>query len=96
MSTDDADGSDDGRRRDGTQVRREVLGDALLEHAGADALLAVLTAPRLEDARLDALQLEQPAERQPGGAGADDPDLRPQSVTCSSTLKALFAAGTPQ
>ena len=37
MSTDDADGSDDGRRRDGTQVRREVLGDTHVDRATAGA-----------------------------------------------------------
>jgi hypothetical protein len=79
----------------------QQVGDALLEHAGTDPPLAVLTASRLEDDRLDALQLEQPAERQPGGACADDPDLRPQDASSSASTSwaianARFAAGTPQ
>ncbi len=48
---------------------------ALLEQAGPHPRLAVLAVTRLQHHRLDALQLEQPCERQPGRAGADDRDL---------------------
>ena len=54
----------------------QEVDDALLDHACADARLDVLAAPVLEDDRVDALQVEQMAEREAGGAGADDPDLR--------------------
>jgi len=54
----------------------EQLGRALFEHAGADTVLDVLAAAVLQDDRLDSLELEQARERQPGRAGADDPDLR--------------------
>ena len=80
----------------------EQVGGSLLEHAGADAVLDVLAAAVLEHDRLDPLALEQPRERQPGRAGADDPDLRPQSLDRSSSstrcaiANAPFAAGTPQ
>ena len=47
----------------------------LLEHARAHALLHVLAVARLEDHRLDAPQLEQPAEHQPRGAASDDRHL---------------------
>ena len=55
--------------------RREQIGGALLEHAGADALLDVVTAAALEHDRLDPGLLEQPAEREAGRARADDADL---------------------
>ena len=48
---------------------------ALFEHAGADALDHVLPAPVLEDHGIDATQMEQVAEHQPGRPRADDPDL---------------------
>ena len=48
---------------------------ALLEHAGAHALLDVLAVARLEDHGLDAPQLQQPAEHQAGGAASDDRHL---------------------
>jgi hypothetical protein len=47
----------------------------LLEQAGADALLDVLLGARLEHHRVDALETEQAAQQQAGGAGADDADL---------------------
>ena len=58
----------------------------LLEHAGADALLDVLAAAALEHDRLDPFALEQPRERQPRRAGADDPDLRPRSLVVEHAL----------
>ena len=54
----------------------EQVDGALLEHAGADAVLDVVAAPVLEHNRLDPFQLEQPRERQARRPGADDPDLR--------------------
>ncbi len=53
----------------------EQVDRALLEHAGADALLHVLAAARLEHDGLDALQLQEPREREAGRAGSDDADL---------------------
>src|SRR5205085_4321022 len=49
----------------------------LLDHARAYPVLAVLATAALEDHGLDACTLEQPAERQPGRAGADDAHLCP-------------------
>jgi hypothetical protein len=74
---------------------------SLLEHAGADAPLDVVAAAALEHDRLDALELEQSREREPGRPRADDRDLRPQrfdssSSTCCAIAKAPLAAGTPQ
>ena len=77
----------------------EKVGVPLLDHARADPLLAVLAAARLEDDRLDALDLEDAGEREPGRPRADDPDLRPHSSSASTlrnTWNARFAAGTPQ
>ena len=48
---------------------------ALLEHAGAHALDHVVPAAVLDDDRIDAVQVQQVAEHQPGGSGADDADL---------------------
>ncbi len=54
----------------------EQVDRALLEHAGADALLDVLAAARLEHDRVDPCELQQAGEREAGRPGADDPDLR--------------------
>jgi hypothetical protein len=53
----------------------EQLDRALLEHAGADARLDVGAIARLEDDGLDALAVQQVAEHEPRGAGADDAHL---------------------
>ena len=77
----------------------------LLQYSRADAVLDVVAASGLQHDRLDALDLEQPREREPGRAGADDADLGPRGLHADSpsssttrwkTAKALFAAGTPQ
>ena len=57
----------------------------LLEQPGADALLDVLAVARLEHDALDARALEQQGERQAGGSGADDADLR-----CASSGDASY------
>ncbi len=48
---------------------------ALLEHAGANAVLDVVTAAALDDHRLDALPVQKVREQQPRGPRADDADL---------------------
>ena len=63
--------------RSPTPTSLQQVDGALLEHAGAHALLDVLAAAVLEHDRLDAAQVQQVREQQPGGAGADDADLRP-------------------
>src|SRR4029077_5277574 len=77
----------------------EQVGVPLLDHTGADPLLAVLAAARLDDDRLDPLGREDPGQGQPSRAGADDADLGLHSLSAStlpSTLNAWLAAGTPQ
>ena len=83
----------------------EQVGDRLLEHSGAQALLDVLAAAVLEDDGLDAFALEKLSERETCRPGADDADLRPHqscgvgwtsSSTRCATANAPFAAGTPQ
>ena len=67
--------------------RDEQVDGALLEHAGPDALLDVLAAAVLEHDGLDPRLLEQAAEREPGRAGADDPDLGPHQPAASSSTR---------
>ena len=82
----------------------EEVDDRLLDHPGADARLDVLAAAVFEDHRLDALELEEVAEREPGRAGADDAHLRARAAHPSpfssrtrwAIANAPLAAGTPQ
>ena len=62
--------------RSPTPGLHEQVDGALLEHAGAHALLDVVAAAGLEHHRLDALPVQEVREQEPGRAGADDPDLR--------------------
>ncbi len=69
----------------------------LLEDAGPDPLLDMLTAPTLEDDRVDPLEMEKLRQHEPGGTGTDDPDLRavqsqPQISSAVSTMRRSFAA----
>ena len=57
---------------------------ALLEHAGADALLDVLAVARLEHHRVDPGAVEQLAEHEAGGTGPDDADLGPSRRTVTA------------
>ena len=86
----------------GARLHEEV-DDRLLDDPCTDTRLDVLAAPVFEDHRVDALELEEVAEREPGRAGADDPDLRasaaqaaPSSSTRWAIANAPLAAGTPQ
>ena len=55
---------------------------ALLQHAGADALLDMPARARLQHDGLDALQMQQMRQQQAGRPGSDDPDLdRPTQAT---------------
>src|SRR4051794_17017088 len=78
----------------------EEVDRALLEDAGADARFDVVAATVLEDDSVDARDVQQLPEREPGRAGADDRDLRPLARQLSSTSCAIanarLAAGTPQ
>ncbi len=60
----------------------QQLGRPLLEHAGADPRLDVLTAARLEHDRVDAVALQQLAEQQTGRTGTDDRHLRALGTHC--------------
>ena len=53
------------------------FGGAVLEHAGAHARLDVRAVAPLEHDRLDALQVQQLGQQQPGRPGADDRHLGP-------------------
>src|SRR4051812_29787515 len=55
----------------------QELDGALLEDAGADAVLDVLAAAGLEDDGVDALEVQEVRQHQPGGPGTDDSDLCP-------------------
>ena len=58
---------------------------ALLQHAGADAMLDVVAVVRLEHDALDPGHLQQARQREPGRSGADDADLGSQLPSSSST-----------
>ena len=53
------------------QIRRP-----LFEHPGPDAFDDVIAGPVLDDHRIDAVAVQQMAQHQAGGPGADDADLR--------------------
>jgi hypothetical protein len=77
----------------------QQVGVSLLDHAGADALLAVLAAPRLDDDGVDPLVLEDACECEPRRPRPDDADLgshASSASTCPKTRNARLAAGTPQ
>ena len=54
----------------------------LLEHTRAHAMFGVVSAPGLDDNRLDALELQEVAKHQPGRPGTDDRHLCAHE-TCS-------------
>ena len=58
--------------------RVQQIHRALFEHTGADALLNILASLRLDYDGLDALNVEQMREQQPGRSRADDADFRVQ------------------
>ena len=51
------------------------LDGAVLEHAGTHPVLDVVAIARLEHHRLDALQVQQVRQQQPGRSGTDDRHL---------------------
>ena len=65
----------------------------MLEHAGPDAMLDILCVARLEDHRLDALQVKQMGEQQAGRAGADDAHLS-SHATDRTSYERWFARRT--
>ena len=76
---------------------------ALLEDAGALALLDVGAVPALQNDAVDAGVVQEPGEQQPRGAAADDGDggvVHGGQFSSSrmrfAMAKAAFAAGTPQ
>jgi hypothetical protein len=54
----------------------EQIDGSLLEHAGAQSAFDVRTVATLDDDRLDPVGMEDVREREAGGAGPDDRDLR--------------------
>ena len=74
----------------------EQIRGALFQHACADALLDVLAAARLEHDRVDALDLEQPRQHEPGRPRAHDADLRAhQPPRPCRSKSAAWACPTP-
>ena len=67
------------------------LGGALLEHTGADPVFDVVARAALDDDGVDAFVLEQAAEREAGGSGAEDDDvaLDHHSILPSATAATL-------
>ena len=59
---------------------REQIDGARLEHACANAFLAILAGSVFEHDGVDALEVEQMREYQPGGTGSDNSNLRAYRV----------------
>ena len=84
--------------------RDQQVDDALLDHARTNASLDVLATAVFEDHRVDALEVQEMAEHEPGRPGADDAYLRARAAqpfevssnTRWAMAKAPLAAGTPQ
>ena len=55
----------------------------LFEHAGPDPALHMSAAARLENDRIDALQMQKSRQQEPGWPGADDADLCARHVSPS-------------
>jgi hypothetical protein len=84
----------------GARLDQEV-DDSLLDHACTNTRFDVLAAPVLEDHRVDALQMEQVAERESRWARADDPPACAWLPVAFSSRRVgrsrrPLAAGTPQ
>jgi hypothetical protein len=60
----------------------EQVDGALLEHAGANALLDVLAVPILEDDRLDPAPVQEVRQQKPRRAAPDNTHLRPHADEC--------------
>jgi hypothetical protein len=69
----------------------EKVARPLLDQSGADAAFDVVAAAVLQDHAIDALEVEEVREHQPGGAGADDTDLGAQLVF-SHCVAVLFCS----
>ncbi len=84
------------RSRSPTPVAAQQVDRALLEHAGADALLDVVAAAVLEHDRLDARALRsRRASVEPGRPRADDPDLRRRITRAARSNSAAWPWPTP-
>jgi hypothetical protein len=64
----------------GEAVLAQHVDRGRLEHAGADAAKDVSAAVPFHHDRVDTVPVQDLGEQQPGGTGADDADLRPQSA----------------
>ena len=63
--------------------RLQQLDRALLQHPGPDPLLDVLAATQLQHHRVDAVQVEEVRQQQPGRPRPDDPHLGPHGRSLS-------------
>ena len=63
----------------------------LLDQAGADAALDIVAAAVLQDDGLDAREVQEMRQHQPGRPGADDADLRAHSALLWGASVALIA-----
>ena len=62
---------------------------ALLQHAGAQPGAHVLAAGALDDHRLDALQVQDLRQHEPGRTGADDAHLRAHHAASASVIRPM-------
>ena len=64
----------------------------LFEEAGANALLTILAAARLEDDGIDTFEIQQVAEHEPGGTSSHNADLTAHMIHISKMCG--YPAGT--
>jgi hypothetical protein len=82
----------------------EKVRGRLLEHPSTDSLLDVIAAAGLEHDRIDAVQVKQLPEHEPGRAGPHYPDLRtvnlahlaPRAPVVEVQLSGLVCSGQPE
>jgi hypothetical protein len=60
---------------------------ALLQHPGSDTFDDVLLAAILDDEGVDAAEMEEVSEHEPGGAGTNDPHLGPDLTHCDDSMR---------
>ena len=64
----------------------QQIGGPMLDQSGADAVLDVIAAAIFDDDRLDAGEVQQPRQHQPGRPCSDNADLRAHALVSRRTI----------